>query len=526
MSAKPRPAFDDEDAPRRPLRLQEVLRRRRWWAVLPFLGCFAGVAAVSAFLPDVYRSSATILIERQQIPDELVRSTVTSGLDVRLQMISQEILSRSRLESLVNQFGLYPELRGRTPTERVVERMRADIQLELRGEQKRAERSTVAFSVGYRGSDPARVAAVANALASFYIEENLKARERQATGTADFLRNQLDQARTKLAELESQVGAFKERNLGELPQQMEANLKTLEGLNAQLRLNSDNQALAVARRASLETQLGEALGVAGGGPDAVAVRLSELRRQLAALRTQYTDRYPDVVRVKDEIARLEAQLAAGGTDGRAADGAASLNPQVVQLRRSLAEAEAEIKRLGAEATRLRASITLYQGRVEATPKREQEFQALSREYQATQEQYRSLVKRQDEAELAESMEQRQKGEVFRVIEPAVADEQAAAPNRRRLLLLGFLLSLGVSTAVVFLREAFDPSIHSKEDVEAQASLPVLASIPVLALDHDRDERRRRLALQAALVLAGLCLIVGSSWALARGNTAFAMWVSR
>jgi len=521
-----RSILDDDDAPKRSLHLWEVLRRRRGWWALPLLGCSTATVAVSAFLPNVYRSSAIILIERQQIPDELVRSTVTSGLDVRLQMLSQEILGRSRLEGLVAQFGLYPELRGRIPTEGIVERMRTDIQVEMRGEQKRSDRTTVAFSVSYRGAEPAKVAAVANAIASFYIEENLKARERQATGTAEFLRNQLEQLKTRLAKQEAQVSAFKEKNLGELPQQLDANLKTLEQLNAQLRLNSDNQAQVLARRATLETQLGEALGQAESGPDAVAARLSELRRQLATLRTQYTDQYPDVVRVKTEIEKLEALVATGGIESSSARRAAALNPQVLQLRRSLGENELEQGRLRSEAERVRGMIALYQKRVEAAPRREQEFQVLSREYQSTQEQYRSLVQRQSEAELAESMEQRQKGELFRVIEPAVANEQPAAPKRGRLLVLGFLLSLAISAALVFACEAFDTSIHTRADVEMQAALPVLASIPLLTSTSELWRKRLRFAFHSVVVLVALCLIVGSSYALARGNNEFAVWVSR
>ncbi len=520
-----RNSFDDEETPKRPLHLKAMLHRRRWWVVLTLLSGLAAAVAVAYALPDVYRSSATILIERQQIPDELVRSTVTSELGVRLQTISQEILSRSRLESLVEQFGLYPEMRGRQPVERIVERMRGDIDVQMRGgDRRRSGGSTVAFSVGYRGSDPQKVATVANAIASFYIEENLKARERQATGTADFLRVQMEQLRAKLEEQEAEVSAFKEEHLGELPQQLDANLKTLEQLNGQLRLNSDNQVQANARRAAVEEQLSQALGAVGGGPDAYAAHLAALRRQLAELRTRYTDQYPDVIRVKDEIARLEAVAAAGGDSS--AGQSVVLSPQIRQLQRSLDEADVQLVRLRAEADRLRDAIARYQRRVEAAPRREQEFYALSREYKSTQEQYRSLVARHNEAQLAESMEQRQKGELFRVIEPALAEARPSAPNRGRLLMLSLLVSLALALGVAFVREMFDPAVHSQQDVEACASLPVLVSVPVLTSAVDRERQRRRLALGAVLALVGLVAVMGASYGIARGNTALASWVSR
>jgi succinoglycan biosynthesis transport protein ExoP len=525
VSATNRVNLDDDDQPQRPLRLREVLRRRRWWALLAFLACFTAAVTIASTLPDVYRSAATILIERQQIPDELVRSTVTSGLDVRIQTISQEILSRSRLEGLITQFGLYPDLRGRTPTENIIDRMRGEIQIEMRGEQKRGDRSAVAFSVGYRGRDPSKVAAVANAVASFYIEENLKARERQASGTAEFLRTQLNELKARLAEQEAKVSAFKEKNLGELPQQLDANLKTLEQLNGQLRLNSDNQVQANARRAAVESQVAEALGLAGGGPDALATRLGELRKLLTVLRTQYTDQYPDVIRVRAQIAKLEAQLAAGGGDSQGTS-VVAVSPQVLELRRSLSEADVDLKRLRAEEERLRSSIALYQRRVEAAPKREQEFQALSREYQSTQEQYRSLVGRLNEADLAESMEQRQKGEIFRVIEPAVPDEQPAAPRRGRILLLGLLLSLALATGLVIVLEALDASVHTHHDVETCTPLPVLVTVPVLLSQPDRQRRQIRFIVGTVAALAGMCAILGVSFWLARANTALSMWVSR
>jgi polysaccharide chain length determinant protein (PEP-CTERM system associated) len=525
VSGIPRPVEDDE-AGKRPLHLRELLHRRRWWGRLTLLGCLGGSAAFIAALPDVYRSSATILIERQQIPDELVRSTVTSGLEVRLQMISQEILSRSRLEALINQYALYPELRGQRSQEHLIDRMRRDVQVEMRGgEQKRGDRSTVAFSVSYRSLDPSKAAAVANAIASLYIEENLKVRERQAVGTADFLRTQLEQLKATLAEQETRVSAFKEKNLGQLPQQLDANLKTLDGLNGQLRLNSDSQVQAAARRAALEGQLTEAMGLAGTGPSALAARLAEQRKALADLLTQYTEQYPDVVRLRGEIQRLEAQLAAaGGSDIKVVSDTAS--PQVLQLRRSIADVDLELARLRAEAERLRASIALYQKRIEAAPTREQEFQALSREYETTQEQYRSLVARQSEADLAESMEQRQKGELFRVIEPALPAQDPTAPRRGRLFILALVLAVALAAGVMLVREAFDGTIHTRDDVVARTTLPLLAVVPLLLSEPDRRRRRRRLVAGALVAVTSLCVLVATSYRVARGNVALAVLVSR
>src|SRR6059036_982803 len=287
----------------------EVWSRRKWLAVVLFVVIVAAVGSIATFLPDIYRSTATVLVERHQVPETFVRSSVTGELETRLQTISQEILSRARLEDLITRFGLYPDLRDRVPVEAVVEKMRRDIQLELKGvEQQMSGRSaTVAFNLSYRGRDPERVAAVANTLASFYVEENSKLRERQASQTTRFLKDQLAEARTRLDVQEARVRDFRARHAGELPQQMAVNLATLERLQAQLHLNSANQLRARDQRMR---QLAEPEGAgAMGAFDSPTAKLAKLKRQLLDLRTRFSDKYPDVIRVKAEIAALERELA-------------------------------------------------------------------------------------------------------------------------------------------------------------------------------------------------------------------------
>src|SRR5215470_3534930 len=226
-----------------------IWSRRKWLAIPTFLAPLAAGLSLIAAVPNIYRSEATVLVDRQQVPEAFVKSTVTSALETRLHTISQEVLSRSRLEHLINQLDLYGDLRKQASLEMVIERMRSDIKLELKSAELRGLReATVAFTISYQGRDPDRVALVANTLASFYIDENLKARERQATGTAEFLKVQLTETKKRLDEQEQRVSAFKRRYLGELPQQMETNLTTLDRLHAQLRQNADSQTRAAERR--------------------------------------------------------------------------------------------------------------------------------------------------------------------------------------------------------------------------------------------------------------------------------------
>src|SRR5207249_1511204 len=382
-------------------------------------------------------------------------------------------------------------------------------------EVKGARQATVAFTISYQGSDPGTVSLVTNTLASFYIEENLKARERQATGTAEFLRVQLGETKKRLDEQEQRVSAFKRRYMGELPQQMETNLATLERLHTQLRLNADNQTRAAERRQALSSQLAEAESllsssfVAPGGsvaPETSEARLTRLKQELTRLRTQFSEKYPDVVLLAAEVAALEREL----TDAKSRDAAgekpvapqaAPVTPYVLRLKEALSEVEAEVRILKGEEKRLRDGIATYQARVENVPRREQEFKELSRDYDSTRELYQTLLKRYEEAQLAENMEQGQKGEQFRVLDPALADTVPAAPNRAKLLVVALMGSLGLALAMVMVAEKVDTSFHAVDDLRAFSPVPVVVSIPLI-VTHGRIRRRRwhmRLAVCAIFI---------------------------
>src|SRR5215510_8013125 len=293
-------------------RLRAAWGRRKWLAILVFVIPFVAAVTIIFSLPPFYRSTALVLVEGQQVPESFVPATVTSQLETRLHTINEEILSRVRLESLINRFGLYPALRNHVQMEELVDRMRRDIKLELKVTPGREgyRSATTAFTLSYRGPDPQTVAQVTNTLASFYIEENLKVRERQATGTAEFLKVQLTATRKRLDELESRVSDFRRRYLGELPQQMQTNLVMMDHLNQQLRLNSDNQSRAIERRDSTTALLAEAASSPqSGGSEPRGARLARLQQELAAARSRYTEQHPSVIRLKAEIAATEQEPA-------------------------------------------------------------------------------------------------------------------------------------------------------------------------------------------------------------------------
>jgi polysaccharide chain length determinant protein (PEP-CTERM system associated) len=522
-------AFDDVDEPQPKGagidRLRAAWGRRKWLAILVFAVPFTAIVTLLAALPNMYRSTATVLVDRQQVPEAFVRPTVTSELEIRLNTISQEILSRSRLEELIRRFGLYADLRGSVSNEEIVERLRRDIRLELKATDQRNRGgafATVAFALSYQGRDPQTVALVTNTLASFYIDENLKARERQATGTAEFLRVQLAEAKRRLDEQERQVSELRRRYMGELPQQMQSNLATLESLNNQLRLNNDNQQRAAQQRATLAAQLGAAEAASGIEPD--SVRLARLKQELTVLRTKYTDLWPDIIRLKDEIARLEAEMAKPKEERVVP--AALPTPEVVRLREAVKTVDIEIRLLKADEQRLRRGIAAFEVRVENTPRREQEFQELTRDYETTKGYYQSLLKRYEEATLAESMEQRQKGEQFRILDPAVAAANPTAPNRLRLLLVGLVASLGLAGAALVVAEVLDTSFHSVLELRGVVSVPILARIPTVVTERDWRRRRWRFRLAVVAALVGLCVVSAGSYLVGHGNEQLVQLMSR
>lgn len=496
-------------------------RRRKLLAILVFTGSLAGALTIAASLPGIYRSAATVLVERQQVSETFVRPSVTGELETRLQTISQEVLSRARLEALIDRFGLYPELRRRASREAAIERARRDIQVELKGvEQAWGRGPTIAFTVSFRGRDPDTVARVANALASFYVEQNLKIRERQATDTAQFLSVQLQETQRRLDEEERRISEFKRRHLGELPEQVAVNLAALERMNTQLALNNDSQRRAIERRAALARPLaGGESSRAAGDEDIPAARLARLRLELAQMQRLYSEKYPDVIRLKAEIAATEQQLAEAGPS-------APGEPAVPGLRKSLSDLDAEISALKTEEQRLRRTMTAYQRRLEAAPEREQELQEMSRDYRTTKELYDSMLKRYQDAQVAQDMERRQSGEEFRLLDPAIPAGGPSAPNRNRLVLLGALFSIGAAAAAAVLAERLDTSFHTVDDLRAFTRIPVLVTIPRIVSAAAANRRWRRLTLAAVSIPLGLALVVLASYYVAHGNEQLVSMLSR
>jgi len=520
-------------------KLVGIWERRKWVAILGFAAVFAISATATFVLPKIYQSVATVSIVGQQIPPDVAKPPVSGSPDARLQTLSQEILSRSRLDDLIRQFDLYPKGRTKLSADALVERVRHDIEVKPIGFDRTG---MTAFTVKYHGPDAETVATVANTLASYYVDEYTKVRERQAKGVTEFVRAQLADVKTTLEQQERKISEFKRQYHDELPAEMESNRQQLERITNQLRVNRESQIRTRNQIESVKsiqtipmvpappTRPGSAVP-APSSPETAQLNklkqeLDKLRQELDVLLAQYTDRHPDVIHKRREIGALERKIA--DLERTIAERPTmpvplkepvvpSPNSEAMRLEQVLAELKAELNSLMEAEAKLAAESAKYQARVNSTPRRDVELQALSRDYDSTRELYRTLLKRYQEAQLAESLERGQKSEQFRITDRAVPATSPSAPNRSRLLLMSLALSAGLAVALVLLAEQLDTSVHTIDELRAVTTFPVLGAIPRIVTEADARRRWRRVSFATVGAICGLVLLVGSTYYLTAGN---------
>lgn len=474
----------------------EILRRRMWYIIIPFVLVMVGASIYAIIAPREYKASTLVLVSPQSVPEDFVHATVTSRVEERLQSIAQEVMSRTRLETIMTEFRLYEKERKNLSKEEVVELMRKNIQVEL--PTKKDERGS--FAISFINDNPNTAMAVANRLSSLFIEENLKIREQQASGTTEFLTNELAASKAKLDQMEASVTQYKRRFMGGLPEQRDTNLKILDQMQNQNQRISESIRAAEDRKLFIQKQLTDmdmpaSMPVAAGsGKDsqssikpsltqkdagsAVAAdsggtyetKKDKLKRELEDLRTKYTDNHPDVLAMKKKLADLEKNKYTYDNDIKS-------DPRYKELKNQLMITSLEIKRLHDESASVSAQINKYMGRVEQTPAREQDMAAMLREYESTKVAYETLMKKSQGAEQAENLEKRQKGEQFKIIDPARVPEEPFSPNIPKILLISLFAGLAGGMALAFIREQMDRSFHDAADVELSLGIKVLATIP-------------------------------------------------
>ena len=496
----------------RPEQIFDIIVRRRWFIIIPLCISLTVGLLLTLTAKKTYQASTLILVQQQSVPTSYVKSVVTSSINQRINTISQQILSRSNLEKIIEQFNLYAD-RPDLYLEEKIASMRQRVHVKI----ERARHGAEAFSIKFEGNEPQKVMRITNTLASFFMDENLKVREAQAIGTSEFLYSELEKTRRRLEEHETKLSAFRSKYLGGLPDELESNLRTLDRLqqqladkNVQLREAKNALTLIATQIATARQQLtsvapsldGSTLG-SGFGRTENEEQLFLAQQEYNELLSRYTERHPDIQRVKKRIKKLtravemERGLPVGGEEKTASQAIQSGNPAFQQLKLAQVRVQSDIEKIEFSIKDIEKKMLVYQRRVEDTPKRELELQSLKRDYTNIRDIYNSLLDRKLEAELSVNMEKKQKGEQFRIIDYARLPEKPISPNVEKYFFLAMFVGLGFAVGVVFLLEFFDPFIRRDEQLEDDLGLSILATIPVL---ENPDLEKRKYA--SAIVFAG------------------------
>lgn len=539
--------------------------KRRRGMILLIAGAVFLLGLITALIwPPTYQSASTILIEEQEIPAELIQSTVTSYAAQRIQVISQRVMTRSNLLEIVDKYNLYESERKRQTTEEVLFDMREDIGIDMITAEVmdprtgRPTAATIAFTVGFEGDDPELVQKVASELTTLYLNENLKTRTEKAEETYTFLTTEADRLREEIVRLEAQLAGFKEQHVNELPELRELNLQALERTDREI-ANIDTQLRSIEeRKIYLQGQLALLDPYAGSGdtylspaarldalrteyirlasrysadhPDVTSTkreiealeketgyiesesdkraRLQTLEQELSVAKKTYTAEHPDVKRLQREIARVEEELRnPPATPAPTVATSGADNPAYVNLQSQYEATNSEARSLREQRTRLVAKLEEYEQRLLQTPKVEQEYRAIARDLESATVRYQSLNAKQMTAEVAQELEKERKGEKFTLIDPAILPEEPVSPNRPAIIFLSLVLALGAGVGSAAMAESMDSAVRGAKGLVSVLHTAPLAVIPYLANETDTSRERNRKLVIWGSVAAGIVVIL-------------------
>jgi polysaccharide chain length determinant protein (PEP-CTERM system associated) len=526
-------AEEPEEQNSEPLDLQRyigIVRRRHMLFLIPLLLGWATVWSASWVLPARYMSSTLILVEQPTMPKNYIESNVNDNLQDRLQSIQQQILSRTRLLLIIDKLHLYAGGRERWTPDEKVERMRKDIEVPLVRDSR--DDHITAFRVNYSARDPHIAQQVTSELTDLFINENQAVVQQESQDTTNFITSQLENARASLAAQEEKVRVFQAQHEGSLPSQQASNLQILSGLQSQLQNEQDALNTAKQQRVYLQSLLEQYRTVRGtthtadGAPTGLAaidLELDSLRAKLVDLSSRYTDRYPDVLRVKDEIAKTEkrrddllAELKGKSNGKQASDPGFATDPSqstpAMQLQGQLQANQVEISNREQSIAGLKARISDYQGRLNAEPAVEQQMDDLTRGYTQSKADYDALLKKKNDSEMATSMEQMQQGERFTMIDPPSLPQKPDFPNRLKFCGIGAGVGLALGLVVAGGFEVLDHRLYSEKEIKALLPVAILSEVPEIRLPSDERSSRRRTALgwvMTALVFS--TILAGSAF---------------
>lgn len=484
----------------------DIALRRKYWIIIPFLFTVLAGLGYTLTLSKIYEAETLILVQPQKVPQNYVRSLVSSDIEHRLHTITQQVTSRTNLERIIKKYNLYSEHKNSLSLGKKVDRLRKMIEINIRGGMRKG---LSAFTITFRDKDPNTAMQVTNVLASNFITENLKIRESQALGTSAFLADELESMKRRLMVNEEKLKEYRIKYMGRLPAQLKTNLAILARLQSQLeQLNNnigdaENRKLVIQKAIADEKKDRSLASLSSGAKDDEPRDLLTLKRMLATLEVRYTASHPDVIRLEKLIAKLAAEESEGTAYFPQEEPTRS--KAETTLISQFSNTEAKITKLLAEIDKVQSKIKLFQTMVEEAPKRELELLSLNRDYNNLKGLYNSLLNRKLEAQIAVNLEKKQKGEQFRVIDPAKMPRDPVRTELPKIMLMTLGLGLCLGAGLAYLVEMLDTSFKSPDELEKELNLPVLISMPIRYTTREVRIQKIKKALAAASLTIGFSL---------------------
>ena len=489
-----------------------IIRRRKIYVIVLFPVLLSIVSAVVYMLPPIYQSKGIILIESQEIPNDLVRSTVTSYAEQQIELIRQRVMATSKITDVINKYNVYGDEREAHISMNLIDKFRENVLVEMISARVidpiRGQRQSVniAFEVSFMDESPEIAQRVANELVTFFLAENIKARTGKAAETLSFLTSEADKMRSSVQELEEKMASFKVEFGDSLPELLQFNLSMIEGLEEKNRIGQENETRLADQIHYMNVELSNMDPSLASSDNSSAVsvplRLAQLNSDLAALRNKYSESHPDVKRIKREVSTLERGLAnkGGVTEQKLSN---IYNPVYRQLKMKIDASEKELSRLRRDRAKVQAEINEYQERVSRTHQVQRAYDDLTRDHENKKNKYQELRAKQLEASIAQNLESESKAESFTLIEPPVEALEPVKPDRPKLLLLGFVLAGATSLGVALLVEMLDPAVRGAEKISGIIGAEPLAVIPIMLTVEEIEERN---ALRKKVILAFLLFL--------------------
>jgi polysaccharide chain length determinant protein (PEP-CTERM system associated) len=464
-----------------------ISRRRIWVLIIPVVLCAAGAYGVSRILPSRYTSETVVLVEEPAVPENFVKSVVSGDLGQRLASMQEQILSRTRLQQIIEKFGLYKEDSHHPPAEELIVRLRESIKVvPLTPMAQTSSKQLPGFTVSVVARRPELAQQICTEITTIFMQQNALFRKRRAEDTTEFLTKQLEEAKARLNEQDARLADFKRRYIGALPDDTQTNLSILAGMASQLEAVTQALNRAQQEKVFVESMLSQQIAAGkltqtAGDPEALQKHLATLQNELRSLQARYTDEHPDVIKAKNDITQLRKKMQEEAVNSGGADksGKAALSvetPQIQQLRAQLHQVETTIRQRSIEQSRIQQEIGRLQGKLQLSPAVEQEYKALTRDYQTALGISNDLLKKQSDSEMATDLERQQQGEQFRVLDPPSLPQRPTFPNRPLFGLGGLAGGLAIGFAIAFFQEAQDRTLRTDRDVEVLLKLPTLAMI--------------------------------------------------